>query len=84
MLGFNTILIGLVTFDFTQGPYSSSAQEFWYRDISIALFVFGSAIPAIMLWVSPRSLIVVRLALGLMLATFVVFVWYGMNVGGGV
>ena len=83
-MGFNTILIGLVTFNFAQGPYSSDAQEFWYRHISIALFVVGSAIPAIMLWAAPRSLVVVRIALGLMLATFVVFVWYGMNAGGGV
>ena len=84
LLTFNTILIGLVTFNFAQGPYSSGAQEFWYRYISIALLVFGSLIPAIMLWAAPKSRAVVIAAVVLMLATFVVFVWYGMNAGGGV
>ena len=84
LLVINTILIGIVAFNFVQWSNPNDAQELWYRYGSIALFVFGSVIPAIMLWVAPRSPAVVKAAIVLMIATFVLFVWYGLNSGSGI
>ena len=83
LLGINTILIGIVAFNFVQWSYANDAQELWYRYGFIALFVFGSVIPAMTLWVAPRSPAVVKAAIALMIATFAVFVWYGLNSGSG-
>lgn len=84
VLGVNTLLIGLVTASFTQGPYSSEEQELWYRYGSLAFFVVGSILPAIALFAGRQSRWVLGASVAWMAATFVAFVWYVMMSGGGV
>jgi hypothetical protein len=84
ILGVNTVLIGLITTSFTQGPYSSHEQELWYRYGSLAFLVAGSVLPAIALFAAHRSRWVVGASIAWMAATFLAFVWYAMMSGGGV
>ena len=84
MLGINTVLIGLVAVSFSQGPYSSPEQEFWYRYGSLALFVAGSILPAILLFTVRRSLRVSGASVAWRGATFLIVLWYVMMSGGGV
>ena len=50
MLGINALLIGLLAFSFSHGPYSSRGQELWYRYGSIGFLVAGAVLPALALW----------------------------------
>jgi hypothetical protein len=84
MLGVNTVLIGLATVSFTQGPYSSREQEFWYRYGSLAFFVAGSILPGIALFADRRSRVVIGASIAWMAATFLAFVRYAMMSSGGV
>ena len=83
-LGVNTLLIGLVTASFTQGPYSSDEQELWYRYGSIAFFVVGSVLPGIALFAWRQSRRVLGASVASMAATLIVFVWYVTMSRGGV
>lgn len=83
-LAANTLLIGLVTASFTQGPYSSEEQELWYRYGSLAFFVGGSILPGAALFTWRHSRWVLGACVAWMSATFVAFVWYVMMSGGGV
>ena len=52
---FNALVMGLLALSFSSGPYSSPAQELYYRYGSIAFFVFGAVVPgAILIW-GPRQ-----------------------------
>jgi hypothetical protein len=84
VLGVNTLLIGLVTASFIQGPYSSEGQELWYRYGSLAFFIAGSVLPAITLYGGRQSRLVLVGSVLWMAATFTAFVWYVMLSGGGV
>ena len=84
LLGINTVLIGLLTASFVQGPYSSWEQELWYRYGSLSFFVAGVALPAISLFAARRLRWVVIATTVWMLVTLVGFVWFGMMSSGGV
>ena len=84
LLGINTVLIGLLTASFVQGPYSSWEQELWYRYGSLSFFAAGVALPAISLFAARRLRWVVIATTVWMLVTLVGFVWFGMMSSGGV
>jgi hypothetical protein len=80
----NTLLIGLLTASFVQGPYSSSEQELWYRYGSLGFFSAGAALPAIALFAARRLRWVVIASTVWMLMVLVGFAWFAMMSGGGV
>ena len=84
LLGLNTVLIGLLTASFVQGPYSSGEQELWYRYGSLGFFLAGVVLPAIALFVARRSRWVVIASSAWMLIALFGFVWFGMMSSGGV
>lgn len=49
LVAFNILAMGLVAFSFSQGPYSSDVQEYWYRYRSIGFLLGGAILPAIVL-----------------------------------
>ena len=83
-LAVNTLLTGLVTASFAQGPYSSAEQELWYRYGSLAFFVGGTILPGAALFTWRHSRWVLGACVAWMAASFVAFVWYVMMSGGGV
>lgn len=84
LLAINTVLIGLLTASFVQGPYSSVEQEFWYRYCSIAFFSAGSVLPAIALFILRRSRAVIAASTTWMLIVLLAFAWFAMMSRGGV
>jgi hypothetical protein len=84
LLGVNTVLIGLLTASFVQGPYSSNEQELWYRYGSLGFFFAGSVLPATALLVARRSRGVVVTAMAWMLITLLAFAWFALMAGGGI
>lgn len=84
VLGVNTVLIGLFTASFVQGPYSSNGQELWYRYGSLAFLLAGSILPTIALLAGRRSIVLVVATTLWMLTTLLAFVWFAMMSGGGV
>lgn len=83
-LGLNTLLIGLLTASFTQGPYSSAEQELWYRYGSLGFLFAGVIVPAVALLVARRSRVVPGASVAWMALTLIAFVYYAMMSGGGV
>ena len=83
-LAINTVLIGLLTASFVQGPYSSWDQELWYRYGSLSFFVAGVALPAIALFTARRFRWVVIATTIWMPVVLLAFVWFGMMSSGGV
>ena len=84
LLGVNTVLMGLLTTSFVQGPYSSSEQELWYRYGSLSFFFAGAALPGIALFFGRRSRWVVVASTAWMLLSLLGFAWFAMMSGGGV
>jgi hypothetical protein len=81
----NLGIIGLFAFSFSQGPYSSSEQELWYRYGSLGFFVAGAILPAIVLARSRRRSTHATVALiAWMVAVLVAFIIYAALSGGGV
>ena len=85
LVAINSVIIGLFTFSFTQGPYSSDGQEFWYRWISIAFLVGGVLLPAGLVFLQPQNAKRVSVAINIWLVTTLFgFFVYLMLSGGGV
>jgi hypothetical protein len=84
LLGINTVLIGLLTASFVQGPYSTNEQELWYRYGSLGFFMAGVVLPAIVLFSVRRSRWLVIASTAWMLLALLGFVWFGMMSSGGV
>jgi peptidoglycan/LPS O-acetylase OafA/YrhL len=85
MLALNGVLIGLVALSFSQGPYSSDEQEYWYRYKAIGFFIAGVILPALAacFGVSKSQKANVVLTVW-MIAVFVAFANYVFVSGGGV
>lgn len=84
LLAINTTIIGLLTASFVQGPFSSDEQELWYRYGSLAFFLAGSVVPAIAMFATRRSRMVIVASTAWMLITLLAFVWFAMMSSGGV
>lgn len=84
VLGVNSLLMGLVAISFNRGPYSSAAQELWYRWGSIGFLVAGSILPAIALSALRRSRRAAQICLAWMLVVLAVFLRYAFMSSGGV
>ncbi len=85
MIGINALLIGLLAFSFSQGPYSSREQELWYRYGSIGFLLAGAAFPAIALWLGAKRFQWAIVALtGWMIAILMACFVYAMASSGGV
>ena len=85
LVAINSVIIGLFTFSFTQGPYSSTEQEIWYRWISIGFLVGGVLLPAGLVFLQSRKAKRVSVAINIWLvATLFGFIVYLMLSGGGV
>ena len=85
LVAINAVIIGLFTFSFAQGPYSSSEQELWYRWISIAFLIVGVLLPAGLVFLRPQSAKRVGVAINIWLVTTLfAFLVYLMLSGGGV
>jgi hypothetical protein len=85
MLGLNALLIGLLAFSFSQGPYSSREQEVWYRFGSIGFLVAGVVLPGIALWFGAmRSQLAITALVVWMFAVLMACVVYALFSGGGV
>lgn len=85
MLGINTLMIGLLAFSFSHGPYSSQEQELWYRYGSIGFLIAGAVLPAIALrlGVLRRQWAIIALSVW-MIAVFIACFIYTLFSGGGV
>ena len=84
LLGINTVLIGLLTASFVQGPYSSGEQELWYRYGSLGFLLAGVVLPAIGLFTARRQRWVIITSTVWMLITLLSFAWFVMMSSGGV
>lgn len=85
MLGINALLIGLLAFSFSHGPYSSRGQELWYRYGSIGFFVAGVVFPAIAMRLRAiRSEWAIIAITVWMIAVFTTCFFYALASGGGV
>jgi len=82
--GMNMLLMGLVAFSFSQGPYSSFDKELWYRYRSLGFLFMGAILPAVVLWFGRRSPLAVGGATVWMFLAFWLFVGYLMYSSGGV
>lgn len=85
MLGINALLIGLLAFSFSHGPYSSREQELWYRYGSIGFLIAGAVLPAVALLLGAARyqwavIALIMWMLAILMACFV----YAMFSGGGV
>jgi hypothetical protein len=81
----NTLLLGLIAWSFSHGPYSSHGQEVFYRYYSIGLFLAGAIAPAIILLLgAKRSLIATVALIAWMLFVLVNAIMYAVGSGGGV
>ena len=83
-LAVNTVLIGLATASFTQGPYSSHHQELWYRYGALGFFVAGVIVPGVALFAGRRSRVVIGGSIAWMAITLIAFIYYAMMSSGGV
>lgn len=85
MLGINTLIIGLLAFSFSHGPYSIQDQERWYRYGSIVFLIAGSVLPAIVLRLGAlrRQWAIIALSVW-MIAVFIACFIYVLFSGGGV
>jgi len=85
ILGINAILIGLLAFSFSQGPYSSREQEVWYRYGSIAFLLAGVILPGVVSCLgSARSQRVMTALIIWMISILMVCVAYALSSSGGV
>lgn len=80
----NVFFMGLLASTFTRGPYSSAAQELWYRYGSAAFLIGGALLPAGALLLRRRYPCLVRATTIWMLAALLAFFGYAFMSGGGV
>ena len=85
MLAINGALMGLFATSFTQGPYSSTEQELWYRYGSLAFVLGGAVLPAaaILLGINRWPWAIDALTAWMVAALFA-FLMYAFFSGGGV
>jgi len=76
--------MGLLASTFAVGPYSSVAQEVWYRGGSIAFLGLGAILPAALLVIARRYRSGVIAITVWMCAAFLAFISYIFMSGGGV
>lgn len=85
VLAINAVLIGLLAFSFSHGPYSSQEQELWYRYGSIVFLVAGVILPAIALCFGAMRFQWAVIALTVwMIAVLAAALIYAFFSGGGV
>jgi fatty acid desaturase len=85
MLAINALLIGLLAFSFSHGPYSSREQELWYRYGSIGFLIAGAILPVIALWFGAlRSQWAVIALTTWMIIVLIACFLYALFSGGGV
>ncbi|MCE7795381.1 hypothetical protein LWE61_02290 [Sphingobium sufflavum] len=85
MLGINAILIGLLAFSFSHGPYSSREQELWYRYGPLGFLLAGVILPTIAFRFGVlRSQRAVVGLLIWMIATLMACLIYALFSGGGI
>ena len=83
--GLNILLMGLVAFSFSHGPYSSWEQEKWYRYGSLGFLVIGALLPAAVLALGARRSPVMIWVIGYWLVFGLLgFSYYALMSGGGV
>jgi hypothetical protein len=85
VIGLNTVLMGLMASSFAIGPYSSWAQELWYRYGSLGFLLCGAILPALALALGARRSRTATNALTvwMIVALFLCF-GYAFRSGGGV
>jgi len=84
MLTINVLLMGLLSFSFSHGPYSSPEQETWYRYGSIGFLLAGAVLPAIAFWLGARRTQWAVVALTVwMFAALIAWFGYALLSGGG-
>lgn len=80
----NAAAMSLLALSFMRGPYSSEAQEIWYRYGSLGFLLLGAVIPAATLLLWPRRHpILMSVTTGWMIAVWVPFIGYALMSGGG-
>ena len=85
LIAFNILLMGLIALFFSQLPYSSDVQEYWYRYASVGFLLFGAALPAIVLKLYGRRSAFANQAVVVWgLIALVAFLVYVLNSGGGI
>ncbi|WP_309602014.1 hypothetical protein [Sphingomonas sp.] len=85
LLAMNAILIGLASFSFSQGPYSSRGQELWYRYGSLGFLLAGVFVPAVALMsVARKSSFGLSILTAWMVTALLVFLIYVAYSSGGV
>ncbi len=85
LVAFNILVMALVASFFSQGPYSSDVQEYWYRYASIGFLLVGAVLPAIALKLyGRRSALVNQVIVVWGLIALVAFFYYVFHSGGGV
>ena len=80
----NLFFMGLVALSFSQGPYSSEAQEAWYRYRSLGFFILGAVFPAVLLLIGSKKPAVVKVSRVWLILSLFVFCIYLAGSGGGV
>ena len=85
LLALNSLLIGLLAWSFTQGPYHNHQQVVWYRYGSLGFLFAGALLPAVALLLGAyRSRRAVGLLVKWMTATLLTCFVYACLSGGGV
>jgi hypothetical protein len=85
LIALNILAMGLVALSFAQGPYSSAAQEYWYRYTSVGFLLFGAILPAIVFkFYGRRSAFANQAVFVWGLIALLTFVSYVFSSGGGV
>lgn len=85
MLGINALIIGYFALSFGMGPYSSEAQELWYRGGSLAFLTLGVLLPAALVILRPETARKISVPINVWLAiTLLTFFPYLLFSGGGV
>lgn len=85
LLALNSLLIGLLAWSFTQGPYYNHQQVVWYRYGPLAFLFAGALLPAVALSLGAyRSRRAVGLLVKWMAATLLTCFVYACLSGGGV
>lgn len=85
LIGLNTLLMGLIASSFAVGPYSSWAQELWYRYGSLGFLLSGAILPALALALGARRSRTATKALTVwMIVTLFLCFGYAFGSGGGV
>jgi VIT1/CCC1 family predicted Fe2+/Mn2+ transporter len=85
LAGINLLLMGLLASAFAVGPYSSAAQETWYRGGSITFLGLGAILPiTVLVFISRRYRQFVTSVTVWLCAALLAFVCYVFMSGGGI